>query len=268
MAAQEKQTVLEVFHDANVDKLKDLAKLLEAGERYEDMCLVMSKIVSLMADAKQRLDVEQRNMLSVAYKNVIGARRSTWRVLTNEEENLVDKPLRDKYKKIIEDELTDKCREILDLLEKKLISGEKFPVREPNKEPPTLTKDQETNLEVQVFYLKMAGDYYRYLSEFAPSESNQKKTIENYEEALKIADNMKATHPTRLGLALNASVCYYEIMKEPKKACSLAKDHFDEAIQKLDTLNDATYKDSTLIMQLLRDNLTIWSSEGENQEED
>jgi len=41
----------------------------------------------------------------------------------------------------------------------------------------------------------------------------------------------------------------------------LAKQAFDEAIQKLDSLSDSTYKDSTLIMQLLRDNLTIWTAE-------
>merc|ERR1712113_1015905 len=85
-----------------------------------------------------------------------------------------------------------------------------------------------------------------------------------YEEAQKVArDHMPETHPTRLGLALNFSVCYYEIMKKPDKACELAKEAFDGAIEKLDTLNDASYKDSTLIMQLLRDNLTLWTAENE-----
>merc|ERR1712107_688128 len=74
------------------------------------------------------------------------------------------------------------------------------------------------------------------------------------------------THPTRLGLALNFSVCYYEILKEADKACKLAKEAFDAAIEKLDTLNDASYKDSTLIMQLLRDNLTLWTSEAPGDE--
>jgi len=81
--------------------------------------------------------------------------------------------------------------------------------------------------------------------------------------------SLPETHPTRLGLALNFSVCYYEILKEPEKACELAKKAFDSGIAKLDTLNDASYKDSTLIMQLLRDNLTLWTSEQEenNNEE-
>ena len=46
-------------------------------------------------------------------------------------------------------------------------------------------------------------------------------------------------------------------------ACRLAKDAFDSAISDLDQLNEDSYKDSTLIMQLLRDNLTLWASDNE-----
>lgn len=45
------------------------------------------------------------------------------------------------------------------------------------------------------------------------------------------------------------------------RACHLAKQAFDEAISELDTLSEESYKDSTLIMQLLRDNLTLWTSD-------
>lgn len=113
------------------------------------------------------------------------------------------------------------------------------------------------------------------------------------------------THPIRLGLALNFSVFYYEILNSPDRACNLAKQvrydysrftiifhwfftmwyfekfealnwkfgcnvgwcfvvywqAFDEAIAELDTLGEDSYKDSTLIMQLLRDNLTLWTSD-------
>jgi hypothetical protein len=74
---------------------------------------------------------------------------------------------------------------------------------------------------------------------------------------------MSATHPIRLGLALNFSVFYYEIKQNPSKACAMARNAFDEAIADLDNVDDEFYKDATLIMQLLRDNLTLWTEEVE-----
>ena len=70
-------------------------------------------------------------------------------------------------------------------------------------------------------------------------------------------------HPTRLGLALNFSVFYYEIMGSPEEACNLARKAFDEAIAELEKMpeSEASHKDSTLIMQLLRDNLSLWAAD-------
>jgi len=75
------------------------------------------------------------------------------------------------------------------------------------------------------------------------------------------ADNLKTTHPIRLGLALNYSVFYYEILNSPDHACKLAKAAFDSAIADLDGLEEEEYRDSATIMQLLRDNLTLWTSD-------
>jgi 14-3-3 protein epsilon len=73
--------------------------------------------------------------------------------------------------------------------------------------------------------------------------------------------------PTNYSLALNFSVFYYEILNSPDRACHLAKQAFDDAIAELDTLSEESYKDSTLIMQLLRDNLTLWTSDMQNDED-
>ena len=66
---------------------------------------------------------------------------------------------------------------------------------------------------------------------------------------------------------MNFSVFYYEIMNSPDRACHLAKQAFDDAIAELDTLSEESYKDSTLIMQLLRDNLTLWTSDQGQEDE-
>ncbi|OWR47852.1 14-3-3 epsilon protein [Danaus plexippus plexippus] len=109
------------------------------------------------------------------------------------------------------------------------------------------------------------GDYHRYLAEFATG-NDRKEAAENSLVAYKAASDiamteLPPTHPIRLGLALNFSVFYYEILNSPDRACRLAKAAFDDAIAELDTLSEESYKDSTLIMQLLRDNLTLWTSD-------
>ena len=99
------------------------------------------------------------------------------------------------------------------------------------------------------------GDYHRYLAEFALGDK-RKTSADKSLEATEVAQtDLAPTHPIRLGLALNFSVFYYEILNSPDQACHLAKQAFDDAIAELDTLSEESYKDSTLIMQLLRDNL-------------
>ena len=102
-------------------------------------------------------------------------------------------------------------------------------------------------------------------------DNSRKAYDEAYEKA---KEELAPTHPIRLGLALNFSVFYYEINNKPESACELAKQvycclvlsfrsilvlmqAFDDAIAELDKLQEDSYKDSTLIMQLLRDNLTV-----------
>lgn len=116
-----------------------------------------------------------------------------------------------------------------------------------------------------MFFFKMKGDYYRYIAEYAVADKRNaaaQKALSAYGDAHEVGQkSLASTHPVKLGLALNYSVFYYEIMQNPEKACKMARDAFDEAIADLDNVQDEFYKDATLIMQLLRDNLTLWTSE-------
>merc|ERR1712098_174989 len=153
----------------------------------------------------------------------------------------------------VEKELRDICNDVLDLLTNYLIA-------------------KASNAESKVFYLKMKGDYFRYLAEVALGDAKAAVVDDSqkaYADAFEISKSkMQPTHPIRLGLALNFSVFYYEILNSPDKACQLAKQAFDDAIAELDTLNEGSYKDSTLIMQLLRDNLTLWTSDTAGEGDD
>jgi len=247
-----------IINDMDSKKLEALCQAAEAAERYEDMVQVMNALVNRKLENKEAISSDVRNLLSVAYKNVVGAKRSSWRML-NEDMNFDVKPeILENFKKQVEKELEATCQEVLKILEQ---------LTEQNQERLKETAEEEKDYECQVFYLKMIGDYYRYLTEaFRSNKEYKDKCNQYYNDAMKLAvEHLEATHPTRLGLALNFSVCHYEILEQKDEACKLAKEAFDEAIEKLDSLNDSSYKDSTLIMQLLRDNLTIWNQNEEDE---
>ncbi|KAK4793885.1 hypothetical protein SAY86_011879 [Trapa natans] len=128
-----------------------MAKLAEEAERYEEMVEFMEKVSAL--NDSHELTVEERNLLSVAYKNVIGARRASWRIISSIEQKEESRgnedhvaSIRD-YRAKIEVELSNICAGILKLLDSRLI-------------PSASTGDSK------VFFLKMKGDYHRYLTEF------------------------------------------------------------------------------------------------------
>ncbi|KAM0329884.1 hypothetical protein ACHAQA_004049 [Verticillium albo-atrum] len=231
-----------------------LARLCEQAERYDEMVGYMKEVAKLGGE----LTVDERNLLSVAYKNVVGTRRASWRIISSieqkEESKGSDKhvtTIRD-YRNKIEAELEQVCQDVLDVLDESLI---------PN---------AQTG-ESKVFYHKMKGDYHRYLAEFASGEKRKGAATaahEAYKSATDVAQTeLTPTHPIRLGLALNFSVFYYEILNSPDRACHLAKQAFDDAIAELDSLSEESYRDSTLIMQLLRDNLTLWTSSDSGEAE-
>ncbi|KAK2830433.1 hypothetical protein Q5P01_018364 [Channa striata] len=237
--------------EAMADKEEQVqkAKLAEQAERYDDMAAAMKAVT----EEGSELTNEERNLLSVAYKNVVGARRSSWRVVSTMEQKSDDSgraAQAKEYREKIEKELNEICKEVLDLLENHLIPKATLP-------------------DSKVFYLKMKGDYFRYLAEVATVDKKESiigSSQAAYQNALDISyQEMEPTHPIRLGLALNFSVFYYEIVNAPEKACQLAKTAFDDAIAKLDNLQNDSYKDSTLIMQLLRDNLTLWTTDAQGE---
>jgi len=230
-----------------------MARLAEQAERYDEMAEAMKKIAQMNSE----LSVEERNLLSVAYKNVVGSRRASLRIISSIEQKEESRGKEDHLAKVrqyrlrVEKELNDICDNILEVLDKNLIPAAK------------------DHAESKVFYYKMKGDYHRYLAESAVGDAKQApadRALEAYKSALEIAEELLPTNPIRLGLALNFSVFYYEIMNSPDNAIQLAKTAFDNAIERLESLTDDSYKDSTLIMQLLRDNITLWTSNAEENE--
>jgi len=232
------------------DKDVYFAKLAEQAERYDEMAEHMKNVGAEGSE----LSVEERNLLSVAYKNTVGSRRAAWRIISSVMQKETSKGNADnaafakEYCTKVENELQGICDTILGLLDGTLIP-------------------KASGGESKVFYQKMKADYYRYIAEFRDGDAKS-KAAENarkaYADAAAVAEkDLAVTHPIRLGLALNYSVFQYEVLTQPDEACKMARTAFEDAIAELDNVAEDSYKDSTLIMQLLRDNLTLWTSDQE-----
>ena len=110
----------------------------------------------------------------------------------------------------------------------------------------------------------MKGDYFRYIAEFSRGEKHNQvasNSLNSYKEASNLAGELACTNPIKLGLALNFSVFYYEVMNDPVTACQIANQAFQEGIQQLEKIDDEQYKDSTTILQLLKENIDMWSAD-------
>ena len=154
--------------------------------------------------------VEERNLLSVGFKNLIGGKRTAIRTIAAIEQN----PKYAKYgaalgeyKKKIEGELCNDCKNIINMIKDDAMKN-------------------KGEAEGNAFFLKMVGDYYRYMAESASGatlDEARNGALEHYKEAETVGKELPACNPIKLGLALNFSVFYYEVMQDNKQACSLAE---------------------------------------------
>ena len=223
------------------------------NEWWRAKLIYINKFVEL----DPKLTKDERNILSAGYKNIISDKRASWRLLNSMEkkEEKKNSPQTANIRLVknnIEKELNEICNEIQLIIDNYLV---------PN------ASDSET----KVFFLKLKGDYYRYKCEFATGKEFDdacSKAEKVYKEAYDIANkDIPISSSTRLGLALNYSVFFYEIKGLKEEACNIAKNAFDESLKVLDDLEKSKPKDTILIIQLLKENLILWSNEM-NEEED
>merc|ERR1711988_719236 len=148
-----------------------MAQIAEAAERYEDMTAYMMRSVADLSG--NDLSVEQRNLISVGYKNLMAARRTAWRVTDTQcatEKDADVKAKAESYKEAIASELKDLVTEVKNKVVDKFVSG---PLA-------------ATDAEVLVFFHKMEGDYNRYGAEITQDEEKKQfaaKAREAYQKA-------------------------------------------------------------------------------------
>eukprot|EP00668_Euglena_longa_P015369 GGOE01019443.1.p1 GENE.GGOE01019443.1~~GGOE01019443.1.p1 ORF type:complete len:223 (-),score=58.82 GGOE01019443.1:67-735(-) len=215
--------------------------------------------VQRLVELNPALDRRGRELLEAAYCHLSTPRRHTCRALAalmqqadpkgNDRQSSVTLDLR----WVLRRELAEICRDALSLLDEFL-----------------LPSAQDT--EAMIFFLKMEGDYHRYFAETlsgAGEEGQKTRALEAYTKAHNLAvETLDPRHPLRLGVALNFSVFYYESLKSPDRSCTLAKQAFDEAVQQGGgPREEPPARESALIMSLLRNNLTLWTSEAHDSKQ-
>ncbi len=222
-----------------------MARVAEQAERFDDMVAFLKPVLQ---EKGGDFSVEERNLLSVGFKNLIGGKRTAIRTISAIEQN----PKYSKfggalgeYKKKIEGELSQDCENIINMIKNDGMKSLK-------------------DAEGKCFFLKMIGDYYRYMAESASGDTLSKArdgALESYKEAETICGELQACNPIKLGLALNFSVFYYEVMQDNKQACTLAENALQEAMSKIDEVDEEVFRDAKSIIELLKENLTLWKEE-------
>ena len=231
-----------------------LAKLYDRAERYEEMVEFCHCFIKM----KPNLKLEERVIFTAAYKNLISPLRQSWRHLHFlQKKEFKSKKLnnatyiREVLEKL-ESDLTDIILSIQSVIDSFLLPNAK-------------------NIEYKVYYLKMKGDYYRYLAEFTMGKEKENAINDAekfYSDAYLLSESQLAiTSTTKIGLALNFSVFYYEIKESREEASLIARKAFDESIKVLEELEKNKAKDAILLIQILKENLILWNNELNEDEE-
>ena len=229
-----------------------LAMLAEQCNRFEEMVQFLEDMVKTR---DKDLSSDERNLLSIAYKNSITSLRTALRTIMayeskeKKKENSNFLPYIQEYKKKVESELVKACERVLQSIDGNLLS-------------------KASDSEAKVFYIKMKGDYNRYIAESVEGDLKDKvgkDALSAYQEASDNAKDLPVLNPISLGLALNFSVFHYEVMNDHETAIKVASDAYDKASKELPNIDEDAEenRDAVSIINLLKENLDMWKSEEE-----
>ena len=228
-----------------------LTKLFNCSENYPDMVKAINKYIEL----NPKLSKEENKLLCNAYKNVVSDKRNSLQILLNYAKKEESKPVNKLHeisiiKEKIISELKEIFKEIHSMLDRYLI---------PN------AQDSES----KILYMKLKADYYRYHCEFAEGEefeeiSNNARKM--YKEAFDLAEKeLPLYNEVRLGLVLNYSVFEYDIMDNKNEGLEMASKIYNDTMKILDDVEKKRASDNLLLIQIIKENLDIWSNEVEEE---
>lgn len=220
-----------------------LARVADKIERPQDVVRWMNNVVN----EKRCLNANERNLWATGHRDYASSIRNALRVLKSYRDECTEY----EFKMAIDEMMAKYLEELDDFAQRsiRVIDGVLIP--------------EATKSATAGVYQKVKADLLRYSAEFAQGKERQDKvdrSIQAYRAALQLAarDVTKAD-PIFLGIALNYAVCEVELCGRVKEAIEYSDKLFKEAVKWLDGLSADDYKESTELLQLLRDNMTRWS---------
>ena len=228
-----------------LEELSSLAQVALIAERYFD---ASKYIEELIKKKKEDLTKEEKNIFYKSFKYVVNSKRSAWlsiNYLEEKEKNDERMEIIKNYKNIIEKDILDICKNVITLINNFLLTKAVID-------------------ESKMFYLKMKGDYYRYLCEFKTLNENKnylEESEKNYKNAIELSQNISWIGTIKLGLYLNYSVFIYEIKKDTKKAIQIAKEAVKSAKKYSDKIKEEEDKDAEITIQVLKENINYWEED-------
>ena len=228
-----------------LEELSSLAQVALIAERYFD---ASKYIEELIKKKKEDLTKEEKNIFYKSFKYVVNSKRSAWlsiNYLEEKEKNDERMEIIKNYKNIIEKDILDICKNVITLINNFLLTKAVID-------------------ESKMFYLKMKGDYYRYLCEFKALNENKnylEESEKNYKNAIDLSQNISWIGTIKLGLYLNYSVFIYEIKKDTKKAIQIAKEAVKSAKKYSDKIKEEEDKDAEITIQVLKENINYWEED-------
>ncbi|TVU02050.1 hypothetical protein EJB05_52416 [Eragrostis curvula] len=213
------------------------ATVAEKAKRYQEVVDAMNHIAML----DMELTLQERDLFSLGYKKVTAEKRASIKALMYFEVKEEGKgnesrmKMAIEFRQKVEAELDNLCNNVINTIDKHLLP-------------------YSSDAESKAFYYQMKGDYYRYLAEFKIQSEYSEVNASNIAEI-----NLSPAHPVRLGLALNVSVFYHDLLDSSDRALQLAKQAIEDAVPNLWLLDGDSYNQSSMILQLMGNNLALWN---------
>ena len=229
------------------EDLLNKCKLNDLIENYGEMFEHLYKLSQIKID----LQNDELDLITRCTKCYIGHKRGQYRKILTliDKDKIVDKEKNFKLLEMLRKKLSS---EILNLCDKTINICQNF-----------LTNNPTFSKKNQLYFNKAIADHYRYIYEITNEPEIKNKAKEFYEKSLSIVNECKfiSTDTAYLTFYLNYSVFLHDTLQNTEEAIKISKNCLYDALRDTEEIVDNSQKDIVLLCQMLKDNISLWKTE-------